>query len=320
MRTAWLFVLILVGASPCFGAEVYPSKSVRMLVGSAPGGTPDMVARLISKQLSEQVGQTFVVDNRTGATSGIAYEIVVKSAPDGYTVMMTSPTITAQPSMSKSFPYDAIKDFTFITQVMRAPEVLVVHPSLNVNTLKEFIALARANPGKFNYGSGGTGGATHLWSELFNQVAKVNVTHIPYKGGAPAMNALLSGEIQMQIVSIPAVLAHVKSGRLRALAVTTDGKRSPSMPDVPSMSEAGVSGMTIYVWNGLIGPARMPKEVVNKLRAEVVKANAVPSLKELFMAQDFEPVGSSPEEFAKLIRDEIPRWAAVMKSAGITPE
>ncbi|MBI4191023.1 MAG: tripartite tricarboxylate transporter substrate binding protein [Betaproteobacteria bacterium] len=320
MRNALLFVLTLFGASLCFGAEVYPSKAVRVIVPFAPGGSTDFTARVISLQLSEQLGKSFVVDNRTGASGTIANGMVVRSAPDGYTLMLADTSTTIVPGLFKSLPFDVAKDFAPITQIIGAPNVLVVHPSLKASTLKEFVALAQANPGKFNYGSAGAGGLNHLMAELFKIAAKVNVAHIPYKGAGEVVPAVLGGQVEMLISTIPTVLAYVNSGKLRALAVTTDGKRAPSMPNVPSMSEAGVSGMTIYAWYGLVGPAGMPKAVVNKLHAEVVKAIAVPSVKERFITQGGEAVGSSPEEFSKLIRNELPRWAEVIRSAGITTQ
>jgi tripartite-type tricarboxylate transporter receptor subunit TctC len=320
MRNAWLSALTLLGASLCFGAEVYPSKAVRVVVPFAPGGSTDFTARVISQQLSEQLGQSFVVDNRTGASGTIANGIVARSAPDGYTLMLADTSTTIVPGLFKSLPFDVARDFTPITQIIGGPNVLVVHPSLKANTLKEFIALAQANPGKLNYGSAGAGGLNHLMAELFKLAAKVNITHIPYKGAGEVVPAVLGGQVDMLVATIPTVLAYVNSGKLRALAVTTDGKRAPSMPDVPSMSEAGVSGMTIYAWYGLVGPAGMPKEIVNKLHTEVVKAIAVPSVKERFITQGGEPVGSSPEEFSTLVRNELRRWAEVIKSAGNTPE
>lgn len=320
MRNALLFVLTLFGASLCFGGEVYPSKTVRVVAPFAPGGISDIVARVMSQQLSEQFGKSFIVDNRTGAGGIVGNGIVAKSAPDGHTLLMVNPAFAISPGLAKSLPYDTVKDFTAITQIIRAPSVLVVHPALNVNTLKDFVALAQANPGKFNYGSGGIGGALHLYSELFKIAAKVNIVHVPYKGGGENFAALVAGHVHMAIISISGALPYVSNGRMRALAVTTDGRRTLSMPDVPSMSEAGVSGMTIYVWFGFVGPARMPKEVVNKLHAEVVKALAVPSVKDLFIGQDAELVGSSPDEFSKLIRSELQLWPRVMKSAGITAQ
>ena len=309
---------MLFGASLCFGAEVYPIKTVRVVAPFAPAGISDIVARVISQQLSEQLGKTFIVDNRTGAGGIVGNGIVAKSAPDGHTLLMVNPAFTILPGISKALPYDTVKDFTPITQIMRVPSVLVVSPALNVNTLKEFVALAQANPGKFNYGSGGPGSALHLYSELFKIAAKVDIVHIPYKGGGENFAALIGGQIQMLIISVPTALQFVNSGRMRALAVTTDGKRAPSMPDVPSMSEAGVSGMTIYVWFGFVGPAGIPKNVVNKLHAEVVKALAASSVKNQFAGQDAELVGSSPAEFSALIHNELQRWAEVIKSAGIT--
>ena len=309
---------MLFGASLCFGAEVYPIKTVRVVAPFAPAGISDIVARVISQQLSEQLGKTFIVDNRTGAGGIVGNGIVAKSAPDGHTLLMVNPAFTILPGISKALPYDTVKDFTPITQIMRVPSVLVVSPALNVNTLKEFVALAQANPGKFNYGSGGPGSALHLYSELFKIAAKVDIVHIPYKGGGENFAALIGGQIQMLIISVPTALQFVNSGRMRALAVTTDGKRAPSMPDVQSMSEAGVSGMTIYVWFGFVGPAGIPKNVVNKLHAEVVKALAASSVKNQFSGQDAELVGSSPAEFSALIHNELQRWAEVIKSAGIT--
>ena len=309
---------MLFGASLCFGAEVYPIKTVRVVAPFAPAGISDIVARVISQQLSEQLGKTFIVDNRTGAGGIVGNGIVAKSAPDGHTLLMVNPAFTILPGISKALPYDTVKDFTPITQIMRVPSVLVVSPALNVNTLKEFVVLAQANPGKFNYGSGGPGSALHLYSELFKIAAKVNIVHIPYKGGGENFAALIGGQIQMLIISVPTALQFVNSGRMRALAVTTDGKRAPSMPDVPSMNEAGVSGMTIYVWFGFVGPAGIPKNVVNKLHAEVVKALAASSVKNQFSGQDAELVGSSPAEFSALIHNELQRWAEVIQSAGIT--
>ena len=318
MRNAWLFVLLSLGASLGHGAEVYPTEPVRVVAPFAPGGISDVVARVMSQQLSEQFGKTFIVDNRTGAGGVVGNGIVAKAAPDGHTLLMVTPAFTILPGISRSLQYDSVKDFTPITQIMRVPSVLVVSPALNVNTLRDFVALARANPGKFNYGSGGPGSALHLYSELFKIAAKVNIVHVPYKGGGENFAALIGGQIQMLIISVPTALQFVNSGRRRVLAVPTEGKRAPSMPNVPSMSEAGVSGMTIYVWFGFAGPAGMPKAIVNKLHAEVVKALAAPSVKDQFIRQDAEFVGSSPAEFSKLIHNELQLWAKVIKSAGIT--
>ena len=321
MRNAVLLSLALCGPASCIAAEAYPVRNVRIVAPFAPGGTGDTVARVIAQHLSERLGRAFIVENRTGAGGIIANEIVANAAPDGHTLLVTNPAFTISPGLFRSLPYDPVASFSPITEIMRAPNVLVVNPSLNVATLKDFIALARAYPGKFNYGSGGYGSALHLYSELFKSAAKVDIAHVPFKGGGDNMTALLGGQVQMNIIQYqPNVLALIKSGRLRALAVTTDGKRSASLPDVPSMSEAGLSNMTIYAWAGLVGPGRMPRARVTQLHAEVVKTLAIPSVKERFAGQDAEMVGSRPEEFAKLIRSELKLWAHVIETAGITPQ
>ncbi len=299
-------------------ADVYPVKTVRVVAPFAPGGGTDRVARVVAQQFSEQLGKTFIVDNRTGASGIIAFEIVAKAAPDGHTLLLTNSAFASLPGLFKSLPYDTVKSFTPISEILRAPNVLVVHPSVNVTTLKDFIAAARANPSKFNYGSGGAGSALHLYGELFKIAAKVDLVHIPYKGGGDNMAALLGGQVHMNITQYQAnVIALIKSGKLRALAVTTEGKRSPALPDVPSISEAGVAGMTIYSWAGLLAPAGLSKSLSGKLHGEVVKMLAVPAVRERFVAQDAELVGSRPEEFSKLLQSEISRWAGVIRAAGI---
>ena len=320
MRAIVSGVMLLVTAL-CHGADVYPSKSVRVVIPFSPGGTVDLTGRLMSQQLTEQLGKSFVVDNRTGASGTIANSIVARATPDGYTLMIMDTSTVIVPGLFKSLPFDVARDFAAISQIIRAPEALVVHPSVNVTTLKDFVAQAQVNPGKLNYSSAGPGGAIHLSAELFKIAAKVNIVHIPYKGGGEAMAAVLGGQVQMLLTTIPTVLPHVNTGRVRALAVTTEGnRRSPAMPDVPSMDEAGVQGMTVYLWFGLVGPANMPRSVVNRLRAEVQKALAVPELKERFMAAGGEVVGGTPEEFTALIRSELSRWAGVIKTADIKPE
>ena len=320
MRRALLFLCALSLHAASLAAEVYPARPVRVIVAFAPGGGTDLTARLVSQQLSEQTGKTFVVDNRAGASGTLGYGLAAKSPPDGYTLLMLDLSAVIVPNLFKSLPFDVANDYTPITQIVGTPNVLLASPTLGVTTLREFIALAQASPGKLNYASAGTGSAIHLPSELFNRAAKVNVTHVPYKGGGEAMTALLGSHVDMLITTIPAALTFVNSGRVRALAVTTSGKRSPVMPDVPSMSEAGVAGMTVYSWYGFAGPAGLPAEVVARVRAETAKALSVPSVKERFLAQGAELVGSSPEAFSQLIRSELRRWADVVKAAGITPE
>jgi len=311
---AWVMVL----ASPCMAQDAYPSRPVRLIVTAAPGGVVDVTARIITPPLSEQTGRQFVVENRTGAGGIIGSGFVSKAAPDGYTLLMATPGFTIVPVLHKSLPYDPVKDFTAITQITGATQVLVVSPQLKAATLKEFIALAQANPRAYNYGSGGPGSPLHLYSELFSKAARVNLVHISYKGGGgESMTALIAGEIHMLFAAIPTAQAMIKSGKVRALAVTTDGKRLSSMPDVPSMSEAGLPGMTINAMYGLVGPAGLPRNVVTRLHSEVVKALTLPSVKERYAAQDAELVGSAPEEYAELLRNEVRRWSEVVKTSGI---
>jgi len=313
--------LALLMPAPGLAAENYPARNVRLIAPFAPGGTNDVVARLIAQHLAERLGKSFIVENRTGAGGVIANDIVAKAAPDGHTLLVTNPAFAMAAGLYKSLPYDALRDFSPVTEIMRAPNVLVVNPGVGAATLKDFIALARANPGKLNYGSGGFGSALHLYSELFNSAAKISITHVPFKGGGDNMTALLGGQVQMNIIQYQAnVLEFIRNGRLRALAVTTSGKRSASLPDVPSMSEAGLSGMTIYTWAGLVAPAKTPRPLLGKLQAEVARLLATPAVKERFSGQDAEMAGTSPEDFSRLIRSEIRLWGEVIRSAGITPQ
>lgn len=320
MRKALILLALSSWVTLCLGADPYPSKPVRVIVPFGSGSAVDLTARMISQQLSEQLGKPFVVENRTGASGTIANAMVAKSAPDGYTLMAVDTSTTIVPGLFKSLPFTVEKDFTPISQIVAAPMALTVHPSLNVTTLKDFVALAQANPGKFNYSSAGPGTPIHLASELFKIVAKINVTHVPYKGGGDMVAAVLGGQVQMLLTTITNVSPHVASGKLRGLAVTTGGKRSPVMPDVPSMNEAGMPGMIVYTWFGLAGPADMPKDIVDLLHREIVKAIATPTVRERFAAQGGELVGSSPEEFSRHIRSELQRWAEIIRVAGIKSE
>ena len=324
MRSAWWLAVAglavaLLGA-PCFGADPYPSKPVKVIVPFGTGSAVDLTARVIAQQLSEQLGKPFVVENRPGASGTIADAMVAKSPPDGYTLMAMDTSTTIVPGLYKALPFDVAKDFTPISQIVAAPMALVVNPSLNVSTLKEFVALAQANPGKFNYSSAGPGTPIHLATELFKASAKVDIKHIPYKGGGDMVAAVLAGNVQMLLTTITNVSPNVAAGKLRGLAVTTSGKRSPAMPDVPTMAEAGMPDMVVYTWFGLVGPPDMPKEIVNLLHAEIVRAIAVPAVREVFAKQGAELVGSTPEEFGRHIARELQRWAEVVKVAGITPE
>ena len=322
MRILLMLVFGVLGVGQCLAADVYPSKPVHFIVFFGPGVPDDLIARALSQQLAAQTGKTFIVENRTGASGAIGATYVAKSAPDGYTIGVVSTAWPATPLLNKAMPYNASRDFTPIMQTTRAPMVLVVSPALKTDTLKDFIALAQANPGKLNFGSAGPGSAIHLSEELFSLQAKVKLGHVPYRGGSSEiMSAVIGGEVQMFMTQVPPVLAQIKAGRLRGLAVTTEAnKRLSSLPEVPSMSEAGVPGLVIYNWGGLVGPAGLPTEIVNRLHAEFAKALAAPAVKDPIIAQGTELVGSNPEEFAAYIRSEVQRWTEVIKSAGITIE
>jgi len=277
---------------------------------------------MIAQQLTEQLGKPFNVENRAGAGGAIGAEFVAKSSPNGYTLMLMDTSTAILAGLRKSLPFDVARDFTPISQITAIPNVLVVPSSLGATTLKEFIALAQAKPGRINYGSAGVGSSNHLWPALFNKAATVDITHVPFKGASEVTTAMLTGDVQMQITAIPAVLTLVNSGKLRALAVTTtERRRSPAMPDVPSMAEAGVAGMAIYAWHGLAGPAGIPKDIAGKLHVEVARAITVPSVKEKFTTEyGADLVGSSPDDFSNHVRIELRRLAEVIKTAGITPE
>ena len=313
--------IALISASTCFAADDYPRGPVRVIVASGAGSGTDTYTRKVLAQVSEQFGKQFVVDNVGGAGGIVGWGNAAKAAPDGYTLTVLDTGFAITAAWQKSLPYDPSRDFTPITQTVRTPNVLVVIPSLKANTLQEFIALARANPGKYNFGSSGVGGSQHLYAELFKTAAKVDMVHIPYKGGADMYAGALAGDIQMVIAAVPAALPYIKNGQLRPLAVLTEGKeRVRSLPDVPTIAEAGLPGLTIYSWQGLAGPAGMPPDVVRKVRAEVSKALADPAIKQWFTAQDAESIGGTPDEFAALIGNELRRWPEVIKAAQVKVE
>ncbi|MGZ5167758.1 MAG: Bug family tripartite tricarboxylate transporter substrate binding protein [Burkholderiales bacterium] len=302
--------------SNCMAAEHYPSRPVRIIVPFSPGGTSDLMARVMAQQLSEQFGQPFVVDNRAGASGLIGHGIVANAAPDGYTLATVDDSFSIVPSIKKDLPYDPVRDFTFITQVIGVPRTMAIRPSIKAASVSEFVAYARANPGKVTYASGGAGGILHLASELFNFQAKVKLEHVPYKGAGSATTGVLVGESDMVMAASPTVVPHVKSGKLRALAVTTaPGKRFSGLPDVPSLADAGVPGMVIITWFGFVGPARLPRQIANQIHSEVVKGLALPSVRDRFEGADI--MGTSPEQFTKVYQEDLRRWARVVKEAGI---
>ena len=312
--------ILLLHFAALAAAQTYPSKSVRMVVPFAAGaGSNDIMARLMAQKLSDSFAHQFVVDNRPGASGIIGTDIVAKAPPDGYTVLMMSLTFTVLPSLFSKLPYDTLKDLTPVTMVASAPLMLVVNPSVPAKSVAEFIAYAKANPGKLNFGSGGAGATPHLAGEMLKSMAGIQVTHIPYKGGAPALADLIGGQIQFMCENIPGTLPFVKAGKLRALAIT-DLKRSPLLPDLPTLDESGLKGYQIVGWNGMFVPAGTPQAIVTKLYTGVSSALALADVKERLAILGADGVGDSPQHFAAFIKADIAKWAQVVKTAGIKIE
>lgn len=296
----------------------YPSKPIRLLVGFSSGGATDVAARIIGKKLSEMWSQQVVIDNRPGAGGLVAFELTAKANPDGYTLLATSPSFAIQPSISAKLPFDPIRDFAPITQASAAPYLLVLYPAVEAKSVRELIDLAKANPGKLNYASGGIGSAQHLTAELFRLMAGINIVHVPYKG-AVSIPDLIAGRVQMLFSGLPQALSHVQGGRLRALAVTTPA-RWPAVPDVPTVAEAGVPGFDVTVWYGILTTGRTPRTIVDKLNAGIVKALQSADVRQQLTSLGLEPVGNTPGQFSAKIRAEIAQWSQVVKRAGIRPE
>lgn len=297
-------------------AQGYPNKPVRMVVPFPPGGTTDILARAVGQKLSEAWGQQVVIDNRPGAGGNIGTDLVAKAPADGYTLLMgTVGTQAINASLYAKLPFDPVKDFAPVTLVASVPNVLVVNKTIPSNSVKELIALAKSKPGQLNFASSGNGTSIHLAGELFKSMTGISMTHIPYKGSAPALTDLIGGQTNMMFDNLPSSMQHIKSGTLRALAVTS-AKRSPALPDVPTVAESGVPGFEASSWFGVLAPAGTPKEIVAKINADIVKALAAPDIKERLSGQGAEPVGNSPEQFAAYIKTEIVKWAKVVKDSG----
>ena len=298
------------------GAQNYPTKTVRLVVPFAAGGSTDIMGRLVAQKLSAAWGQQVVVDNRAGGSTVIGTDIVAKSAPDGHTLLVTPAPFTIVPSLLKKLPYDPAKDFEPITLVNTTPLVVIVHPGVPAKNIKELIALAKAKPGVLNFGSSGSGGSNHLAGELFNAMANVKITHVPYKGNGPAMTDLLGGHIDMAYNGLTSALQHIKSGKLRCLAVTSL-KRTAALPDMPTLDEQGLKGFQAIAWNGLTGPAGMPKAAVAKIADDVARIMKSAELAEYLKKEGSDPVGSTTAEYTSFLRGEIAKWKKVIERAGI---
>ena len=316
---AALSVAMPLRAAESADVKNYPVRPIRLIDPYAPGGGSGVIARLVGAKLADAWGKQIVVDNRPGAAAAIGTEIAAKAAPDGYTLLMgTSGSIAISPNVNK-VPYDPIRDLAPITQTSGQAMLVVLHPSVPINSVKELIATAKAQPGKLIYSSSGAGGSGHLAVELFQSIAKVSMTHVPYKGSGPAVIALVSGEAQLGFTNILAVLPHVNAKRLKAIAVTS-AKRANAVPNIPTLQESGVPGYEATSWNGMFAPAKTPRAIIDKINAEVVKALRSPDVRDKLVAMGSDPVGSTPEEFHAFIKHEHARWGKVIRENNIRTE
>jgi len=305
------------GSSTGANAQAYPTKPVRLIVAQPPGGGNDTIARMISERIAKPLKQQVVVDNRPGASGLVAAELVSKSPPDGYTLLLgNAATLTIIPNLQKKVPYDALRDFEAVSLIASAPMLVVVHPSVPVRTIKELIAFAKARPGELNYASNGVGSSTHLATELFRQMTSINIVHVPYKGLAQAMTGLVSGQVPLMFSSAVAMMPHVRNQRLRALAMTGE-KRSAAIPEIPTVAEAGVAGFSAGSWYGVVVPAGTPRGVVDTLHREIVAATKSQEITDRLVHEAIIPIASTPEDFTKHIRTEFARVAKVVKISNL---
>jgi tripartite-type tricarboxylate transporter receptor subunit TctC len=317
MKLRRLLVLFTVGLCAATGsawAQTYPAKPVRVIIVFPPGGSNDIVGRIVFQQMSEQMGQQFIIDNRGGAAGSLGTAVVAQSPADGYTLMVQSTTHVANPHMYKSLPYDTFKDIVGITPIARQVGVLTVHPSLPVKSVKDFIALAKKRPGEINYGHAGWGSYVHLTAALLESMAGIKLTHVPFKGGGPAAVALVSGETQAQIATISSLLTHIKANRVRPLGVTSP-ERVPQLPDVPAIGET-VSGYDFTAWIGVFAPAGVPTPIINQLNAELRKVVSNPQVAEKLNAQVLDPMHMTPEEFAQRLKMDYERYGKLIRATG----
>jgi tripartite-type tricarboxylate transporter receptor subunit TctC len=318
---ALLFVSALLGAGPALAqdAKDYPNKPIRFIVPYPPAGGTDIVARILTEPLAAALGQPIIIENRGGAGGNVGTDVAAKSAPDGYTILFTLSSHTINPKLYEKLPFDVEKDFVPISLAALVPQILVANPSVPANNVAELIALAKGEPGKLNYASVGTGSPAHIAGELFKLKAGIDIVHVPYKGGGPAITDTLGGQVQLAFVSIPAALQYVKAGKLKALAVTSD-KRSQAAPDIPTIAESGVPDCVVNSWYGALAPAKTPPAIVAKLQAAFAKVLALPEVKERLFLQGAEAASSTSAEFDRRIRDELKQWEYVIREAKIKAE
>src|SRR3954467_13898016 len=309
-------VLCSIFVSAAGAQEAYPSRPVRFILPFPPGGGTDILGRLIAERLSASLGQPVVTENRGGAGGNVGAEAAAHSAPDGYTLVLVAPSLAISPTLYAKLNYDPVKDFAPIALVAQVPNVMITHPSVPVTTLGEFIAYARANPGKLNFGSGGSGTSNHLAGELLNLRTGAGLIHVPYKGVNLAMNGVLAGEVHLVFLGVPVPAPHIKAGRLRALAVL-GRERSPLIPEVPTAAEAGLADFDVTTWYGVLAPAGTPRPIIQRLNAELTKMMQAPEIKERLAALGTDPLTSTPDEFGAYIKQEIAKWGDVIRKAGL---
>ena len=314
-----LALIALAFAASGATAQTYPTRAVRLVVAYAAGGSNDLLARAMAPKLTEAWKQPVVVDNRPGAGSVLGTELVARAPADGYTLLVTPPAFVINPGLVKKLPYDSLRDFAPVALLNINPQLLIVNPTVPAKNVKELIALARARPGVLNYSSSGSGGANHLAGELLKSMARIQVVHVPYKGNAPSLTALVSGEVDFAVNSIPSALPLIKSGRLRPVGVTSS-QRSSVLPEVPTVAESGLAGYEAVAWTGLSAPAKTPSDIVQRINAAVVAVVAARDFQEMLKAEGSEPVGGSPEQFAAFLRDEIVKWRRTIEVAGVKAE
>jgi tripartite-type tricarboxylate transporter receptor subunit TctC len=310
--------LCMAAASAVFAADPYPEKATKVVVGFAPGGINDIVARIVSTQLAQRLGKPYIVENRAGAGGTIGADLVAKSAPDGYTLLLGSVSnMVMAPMAFSQVPYDPAKNFIPVTMIGGSPNILVVNAKSSVHTVKDLVAEAQAKPGSMTYGSAGNGTSNHLTGELFRTAAGINVVHVPYKGDSQALMGLMGGETHFMFATLPAAIAHIKSGKLRAIAVASP-KRSALAPDVPTVEELGIKNFTVNVWVGFLAPAGTPQSIINKLSHEIVEITKLDSVQKQLVAQGIEPSPSGSTEFSSIIKSDMEKWGRVAKSAAAT--
>lgn len=314
----FFFALSVCGTGASW-AQDFPARPLRLVVPYAAGGSTDVLARMVGQKLTATLGQPVVIDNRTGAGTIIATEIVARGAPDGYTLLMATPPLTIAAALYEKLPFDTARDFAAVTNIAATSNVLVVHPAVPAQTVKELVALAKASPGKFTFGSSGVGGASHLAVELFRSMAGIELVHIPYKGGSLAVTDLLGGRLTLMFANLTTVQGHIKTGRVRALAIGT-AQRSLVLPDLPTVAAAGVAGYEANNWNGVVAPAGTPRAVIERLQREIKAAVEAPDLREKLLQNAFEPIADTPAEFARYLATERVKWSKVVREAHVKPE